>query len=165
LVAYSVAGVSRIAQHHTYESSRLEDLPSIPIELDDDCAWLIRHGTVHAVDGLHNYERDIDPGNVEKLALEAEIKLPRSFLRFMTTPELQSRVRSCTDCYLDPGERMVQTVGGIPGSLVHFLSDSQSCAHWYLHVLPNGDAGVLESEDLYCYKIEHSEWIENPACR
>jgi hypothetical protein len=24
---------------------------------------------------------------------------------------------------------------------------------------------VLESEDLYCYKVEHSEWIENPACR
>ena len=54
-------------------------------------------------------------------------------------------------------------MGGIPGSLVHFLSDSQSCAHWYLHVLPNGEVGVLELEDLYCYKVEHSEWIENPC--
>jgi len=36
-------------------------------------------------------------------------------------------------------------------------------AHWYLHVLPNGDASVVESKDLYYYKIEHSDWIENPA--
>lgn len=24
---------------------------------------------------------------------------------------------------------------------------------------------VLESEDLYCYRPENSEWIENAACR
>ncbi len=164
-VHIQLPGYRQLPQHHTYEGSKLEDLPPIPIELDEECAWLMRHGTVHAEDGLHRYEHDIQPGIVEKLALEAGLKLPSSFLRFMSSPELQARVRSCTDCYLDPGERIVQTVGKIPGSLVHFLSDSQSCAHWYLHVLPNGDVGVLESSDLYCYKIEHSDWIENPACR
>jgi hypothetical protein len=24
---------------------------------------------------------------------------------------------------------------------------------------------VLEADDLYCYEIENSGWIENPACR
>ena len=48
---------------------------------------------------------------------------------------------------------------------MHFLSDSQSCAHWYLHVLTNGDHVVLESENLYGLQIENSQWIENPACR
>ncbi len=164
-VHIQLPGYRESPQHRTYEGSRLEDLPPIPIELDDEYAWLMRYGTVHTEDGLHRNEQDLDPYIVEKLALEAHVKLPPSFLRFMTSPELQSRVRSCTDCYLDPGERIVQTIGSIPGSLMHFLSDSQSCAHWYLHVLPSGDVGVLESEDLYCYKIEHSDWIENPACR
>jgi hypothetical protein len=158
-------GYRESPQHHTYQGTPLEDLPPIPVELDENCDWLMREGTVHAEDGLHRYERDIQPGYVERLAQESHLKLPGSFARFMSLPELQSRVRSCTDCYLDPGERIVQTIGAIPGNLVHFLSDSQSCAHWYLHVLPNGDAAVLESEDLYCYKIENSDWIENPACR
>lgn len=158
-------GYRELSEPHTYEESRLEELPPIPIGLDDDCEWLIRHGTAYSRRGLNRYERDIQPPNVEKLALAAQIDLPRSFRRFMISPELQSRVRSCTDCYLDPGERIVETVGSIPGHLVHFLSDSQSCAHWYLHVLPNGETGILESPDLYCYQIEHSDWIENPSTR
>jgi hypothetical protein len=160
-------GYRELAEHHTYEGSRLEALPPIPIELDDDCAWLMRHGTPHARGGLNRYELNLQPqpSTVEKLALGANLELPRSFRRFMCSTELQERVRSCTDCYLDPGERIVETVGAIPGNLVHFLSDSQSCAHWYLHILPSGEAAVLESPDLYCYTVENSDWMENPACR
>ena len=154
-----------LPEPHTYEGSSLDELPSIPIELDDNCEWLITHGTTYAHGALNEYERDIQPTYIESLADRDQIKLPRSFRRFMTSPELQSRVRSCTDCYLDPGERVVRTVGSIPGHLIHFLSDSQSCAHWYLHILPNGSNAVLESPDLYCYKPEHSDWMENPACR
>jgi hypothetical protein len=51
------------------------------------------------------------------------------------------------------------------GHLVHFLSDSQFCAHWYLHVLSTGHAAVLVSEDPYCFLVENADWIENPACR
>jgi len=64
---------------------------------------------------LDRYERDIQPPNVEKLALAAHVELSRSFRRFMISAELQSRVRSCTDCYLDPGERIVETIGSIRG--------------------------------------------------
>jgi hypothetical protein len=158
-------GYRELPEFHTYEGSRLEALPPIPIELDDDCGWLMNHGKAHLHGGLSRYERDLQPANVEKLAAEANLVLPRSFRRFMSSPELQSRVRSCTDCYLDPGQRIVETVGSIQGKLVHFLSDSQSCAHWYLHILPSGDSAVLESPDLYCYRIENSDWIENPSCR
>ena len=122
-------------------------------------------GIVHENDGLHNYEFDLQPGKIVEMAVSADVRLPPSFSRFMTSPELQSRVHSCTLCYLDPGQRIVKTVGTIEGHLVHFLSDSQSCAHWYLHILPNGDHGVLESPDLYGYQIENSQWIDNPACR
>jgi hypothetical protein len=102
---------------------------------------------------------------VEELARGAGVTLPPSFRRFMSTPELQARVRSPTDCYLDPGERVVETVGALAGHLFHFLSDSQGCAHWYLHVLKDGRSAVLGSPDLYCLRTENSDWIENPACR
>ena len=151
--------------HHTYEVSPFKGLPPIPIELDEDCAWLIQRGRICASEGLNQYERGLQPASIEQLALAAHVDLPRSFRRFMTSPELQSRVHSCTDCYLDPGERIVETVGSIHGHLLHFLSDSQSCAHWYLHILPSGAAAVLESPDLYCYRIENSDWMENPTCR
>jgi hypothetical protein len=143
----------------------LEDLPPIPIGLDDECQWLMNHGTAYAHGGLNQYEREIQPVYAENLALGAHLRLPQSFRRFMSSFELQSRVRSCTDCYLDPGERIVETIGSIPGHLVHFLSDSQSCAHWYLHILPSDESAVLESPDLYCYQIENADWIENPSCR
>jgi len=133
-------GYRQLPQHNTYESSQVADLPLIPIGLDDHCEWLRTHGLVHAQGGLNQYERDIQPSFVEELVLRAHIQLPKSFRRFMTHPELQSRVRSCTDCYLDPGERIVETIGSIPGHLVHFLSDSQSCSHWYLHILHRGDS-------------------------
>jgi len=151
--------------HTSYEGSQLEELASIPIEMDGDCEWLMRHGTSYDRGALDRYERDIQPCRVGHLARAAQLELPQSFRGFMVSKELQSRVRSCTDCYLDPGERVVETMGSIRGHLIHFLSDSQSCAHWYLHVLPSGETAVLESSDFYCYRIENSDWIENPACR
>lgn len=59
----------------------------------------------------------------------------------------------------------METIGSIPGHLVHFLSDSQSCSHWYLNILPGGVSAVLTSPDLYGLKIENSDWIETPSCR
>jgi hypothetical protein len=86
-------GYRELPEHHTYEGSRLEALPPIPIELDDDCAWLMRHGTPHARGGLNRYELNLQPqpSTVEKLALGANLELPRSFRRFMCSTELQER--------------------------------------------------------------------------
>jgi hypothetical protein len=164
-VHIDLPGYRETPEHSTYAASKIEDLPPIPIELDDACAWLMSNGTIHEKDGLHRYEFDLQPAIIVEIAREKGLDLPLSFIRFMSSPELQSRVRSCTACYLDPGERIVPTIGGIEGSLVHFLSDSQSCAHWYVHILPNGEHSVLESEDLYCYKPENSTWKENPSCQ
>src|SRR5580704_4113108 len=115
-------GIRELSGNSTYEGSRLDALPPVPIVLDDECSWLMSYGTVYSRGGLNQYERDVRPAPVEELAAKSHIQLPPSFSRFMTSPELQSRVRSCTDCYLDPGERVVETIGSIPGHLVHFLS-------------------------------------------
>jgi hypothetical protein len=126
--------------------------------------WLRAHGLVHAQGGLNQYERDIKPSFVEELVLRAHILLPKSFRRFMTHPELQSRVRSCTDCHLDPGERVVEPIGSIPGHLVHFLSVHSHGRIGICHILPRGDSAVLVLPDLYGLTVANSDWIENPSC-
>jgi hypothetical protein len=161
-VHVQLAGIRAAGPHVTYEGSSCEDLPPIPIELDDACQWLIRHGTEHE-EALDKYERDLQPSNVEKLAAERNLELPQSFRRFMTSPQLQRRVRSCTACYLDPGERVVDTTGTMAGHLIHFLSDQQSCMHWYLHLAEDGQAAVLTSPYLYCYYIDDPEWPGYPT--
>jgi hypothetical protein len=150
--------------HATYYGFPYDELPPIPLELDDNCDWLLSLAQP-LDDGLPQSERELEPSLVRDYAFHASVKLPKSFERFMSIRDLQSRVRSCTDCYLDPGERIVATVGTIRGHLIHFLSDSQSCAHWYVHILSNGGTAVLESADYYGLRIENSGWIENPACR
>jgi len=137
-----------MAKRVTYGSFPVVELPEIPIELDDDCRWLERYGVPQS-NGLDRYEHELDPTFVQELASEANIRLPNSFRRFMISQDLQSRVRSATDCYLDPGERVVRTIGSLQGHLIYFLSDSQSCAHWYLHIMPDGGAAVLSSPHLY----------------
>lgn len=155
-------GYRQYAQPATYESFSYDKLPPISIDLDETFQWLLRYGTNHKR-GLHQYERDIQPSDVVNLAARHGLKLPQSFELFMTSPELQSRVRSCTDCYLDPGSRVVETFGLIPGHLIHFLSDSQSCVHWYLHLVDDQKAAVLESPHLYCYGIDDPEWDGYPS--
>lgn len=161
-------GLPGFNRNSTYTGYELAKMPKIPIELDEDLDWLRLNGVPYPFDGLNQPDELVRPlptESVIRLADEAGLTLPSSFKRFMTSPELQSMVRSCTACYLDPGQRIVETVGAIPGHLLHFLSDSQSCAHWYLHIHSDGQSAILESEDLYCYLIENSDWMENPACR
>lgn len=159
-------GLPGLARESTYQGYPLRVMPEMFIELDDDLSWLARYSEVYADQGLHPVESWVPPpGSVLQIAEAKKVKLPAAFSRFMTSTDLQSRIRSCTACYLDPGQRTVETTGSLSGHLIHFLSDSQSIAHWYLHVLQTGESAVLHSSDLYCYDIENSEWIENPACR
>jgi hypothetical protein len=162
-VHIELPGIRELAKRATYGSFPVAELPEIPIELDDACHWLERYG-VSQSNGLDRHEHDLDPTFVQELASEANIRLPDSFRRFMVSQDLQSRVRSATDCYLDPGERVVRTIGSLQGHLIHFLSDSQSCAHWYLHIMPDGGAAVLSSPHLYCYGMEDEEWLDDPSC-
>jgi hypothetical protein len=134
-VHMQLPGYRELSDYSTYQGFPVEELPPIPIDLDDDCAWLLRKGSPHLGDGLHRHERafpPLPPAAVEELARQSNLELPHSFRRFMSSQHLQCRVCSCTDCYLDPGERIVETTGSLQGHLIHFLSDSQSCAHWYL---------------------------------
>lgn len=161
-------GLPNFESESTYQGYPLEAMPEISIELDDNLEWLSKYGIAQSgngLDGIDPYAKPLPSAMALEFARQSNVPLPQSFRRFMTSPELQSRVRSCTDCYIDPGQRAVETVGTLAGHLIHFLSDSQSCAHWYLHVLRTGESAILQAPDLYCYLLENSDWMDNPACR
>ncbi len=63
----------------------------------------------------------------------------------MQNPELHTRVRSATGCYLALGDFAAPTDTG--GRLVHFLSDQQWAFHWLVHLDDAGREAVIGSPE------------------
>jgi hypothetical protein len=80
-----------------------------------------------------------------------------AFVRFIRSVDLHQRMRSVTDCYFDLADRTVTTAQPHAGYLLHFMSDSQWCLHWYLHVTDNSET-VLSSESTYGF-----DWGEDES--
>ncbi len=84
--------------------------------------------------------------HVETLAADAAghgLRLPASFSRLMSSPDLQDRIPSCTACEFDLGERLIACPESKGGFIVPFLHDQQYCVVWYLYLTPSGDHCVL----------------------
>ena len=130
----------------TYGRYQQSSLPALPLALDGGLSWLseapIRSGHI-------GIERQRENGRalprLERACAEEGLHLPSAFPEFMSTPSLQSRIRSNTDCYLDLADRPVPAPVG-NGALIRFLADSQGCVFWYLFV-PKGreDHAVVSS--------------------
>ncbi|MDE3202003.1 MAG: hypothetical protein KGN79_13895, partial [Acidobacteriota bacterium] len=98
-------GLPGFERHSTYQDYKLEDMPRIPITLDDEFEWLIKSGMPFRGIGLDErdeYAHPLPASEVIAFAQAAHVELPTAFVAFMNSPELQSRIHSCTDCYLDP---------------------------------------------------------------
>ncbi|GID29938.1 hypothetical protein [Paractinoplanes brasiliensis] len=139
------AGVASRATMGTYGQFEFEALPPIPRQLSDNLAWLEDQPTPQA------WSIGTKPV-VELPALEAAcgqlgLKLPVVFLDFLRSPRLQSKIRSCTACYISVGPTPV-TVPGIDGHLIRFLADQQGCLYWYLYLTAT-DHAVVCSADFY----------------
>lgn len=80
--------------------------------------------------------------------------LPDPFRAFTRNRNLQMRIRSCTDCFLEAPDYFIRTASPLDGWLVHFLSDSQWVLHWYLHLRPDGSHFVLVSPEAWGFKDE-----------
>lgn len=145
----------------TYGRYSYEQLPLIPFELRGGFEWL-EHAPSH--EGHIGEEKGT--ANLDALAMlkeafsERGFVMPSSFERFLGDPALWSRVRSCTDCFLDVSR------GPVPdpketGHLIRFLADSQSCMFWYLHLVDDGrDHAILASPDFY--GVEEEQWTDDP---
>ena len=125
-------------------------LPPVGRELDDDLDWLRQEAPVPAsLAGNASSPdpfRSADERELIELLDGRPLPLPPAFRAFVADPDLRTRVRSCTACYLDLGEVVVPAFGG---ALLHFLSDQQWVLHWLLYVGEDGSEAVVSTDVPY----------------
>ena len=139
----------------TYSGFSYADLPPVTAEADAQFRWL-QNEPVKSEWSLLDWNGEVRRTLAEREAA-GELRLPPPFVTFLRSPDLQSRVRSCTACYLLMPEFAVPTAGVEEGHLIHFLSDQQWCLHWSLYVGSNGRECVICSEKAYGFEEDEEE--------
>jgi hypothetical protein len=130
-------------------------VPPIERDLDESLFWL-REQAIVPVSLAENPAsphptRAATGEELEALVADVQLRLPGSFAMFVGQPELRTRVRSCTACYLDLAESIVSAP---EGWLVHFLSDQQWVLHWLLYVGEDGGEAVIATDVPYGFAAE-----------
>jgi hypothetical protein len=91
-------------------------------------------------------------GNLEQVVTKAGdlgLSIPQPFLRFMRDTRLQSKVPSCTACFLEFSEDWIPCPEVEGHFLLRFLNDSQSCLMWYLCLHREREAGIIASHYFF----------------
>ncbi len=145
----------------TYGRYEFKRLPPLPFEMRGDFAWLASAPVhEHSIRDEKAAENAAAISSLRESASRLGIRLPAAFTKFVETPELQQRVRSNTDCFLDVCSEPIHSPIG-DGWLVRFLADSQGCIFWYLYLTPDGsDHAVVSSPGFYGTEAE--QWQEEP---
>jgi hypothetical protein len=145
----------------TYGRYEHDVLPPLPFRLRGDFAWL-RDRPVqerHVAEERSPENAAAIPRLIADVAARG-VELPSEFVTFFRSPELQQRLRSCTDCFLDLSPECVPSPLA-DGFLIRFLADSQGCVFWYLYQRPgSGDHCVVASTDFYGSAAE--AWQDAP---
>jgi hypothetical protein len=85
------------------------------------------------------------PTKLARLAEQAAydgLSLPDSFSTFISDLRVHRRVPTCTACYLDLADRLIDAPGA-SGRLLRFMNDQQCVLLWYLYLRPDGQHAVL----------------------
>jgi hypothetical protein len=125
-----------------YEYESLPQIPSVSESLD----WLEPlDERTDARMAIHRNPPEAR-GEVAKIAASAArlgLALPESFVRLMSSPELQDRIPSCTACYFTLSDDILPCPGSEGGYIVRFYNDQQDVLLWYLYLTPQGAQYVL----------------------
>ncbi len=128
----------------TYGGYDFSLLPSPPANLNGSFDWLLESEICDwsiATRKVEENRKSIEA--LEVSALNQGLNLPPSFVAFFRTLQLQTRIRSVTDCYLYLCSQAVP-IPNVKGHLIEFLIDSQGCLGWYLYINQDGsDHAVL----------------------
>ncbi|MGJ4927234.1 hypothetical protein ACQR1I_18475 [Bradyrhizobium sp. HKCCYLS2038] len=146
----------------TYGCYDYAQLPSLPCDLSGSFGWLSQAqahsshiGDERAKDNARAF------GELQRVVEFKGIRLPAAFTKFFSTPTLQQRIRSNTDCFLALCADVVPSVVG-HGHLIRFLADSQGCIFWYVYLTADGsDHAVVASPDFYGTEAER--WNDDEA--
>lgn len=129
----------------TYCLFPYDSLPPL-IAVDDTFTWLLPPTVSAGERTASNGDAEESRGQVEALATDASARgkaLPASLTRFMSAPDLQERIPSCTACEFDLGEQLLALPDSDGAYVVPFLHDQQDCVVWYLYLTPSGEHCVL----------------------
>ncbi len=147
----------------TYGRYEFGALPPLPFDMRGDFDWLTS-AAEHQEPSIGEEARAENAQSLVQLCKESaalHIKLPDAFIRFMGSPELQKKIRSNTDCFLNLCPALVRSPIG-DGYLVRFLADSQGCIFWYLYLPADGtDHAVVSSSEFYGTAAE--QWEDEPS--
>ncbi len=156
--------------HSTYRSIEGPLLPEIGVEnLQQHGPWvwpisehesaLVEDGCVLQMSEHGSADLTVVRNTVAKLGLRGSETLARLF----EDSAFQSRILTCTGCYLELSEQLVPipTRGdsGSDGYLLRFLHDSQCCYIWYLWLSPREPAGVVAAP--YFYEKEYFDALQD----
>lgn len=141
----AILSIMRFAQS-LFENSRQQH--RFPYRFDGTFRWL-------ASQVGHEYNIGADlrrklPKQWENILKESKrngVLIPKPFADFIARPDLYSKIRSISGCYLDLSRRFTPFGNG---NLLRFLNDSQGCAFWYLYISGKADDHcVLISYDYF----------------
>ena len=136
---------------HTYEQTDYNSLPPIP-QLDPRLAWLTPlHPKIE--EEMRPYRPDEEArktsmGKRERIMAEAralDLPLPETFVQLTGSFELQDRIPSCTACYFDLPEKVIESPFRGGDHIIRFLNDQQVCVCWYLYVPADESPFVISS--------------------
>ena len=134
----------------TYGLYDHSNLPPLSVPLDGSFSWLRdapKHDFHIGIERRKENERSLS--QLVSACRNQNVGLPHSFVEFLSVPELQACVRSCTDCFIDLAVSPVPSPTG-KGSLIRFLADSQGCVFWYIFIpSDSNDHAIVSSSNFY----------------
>ena len=143
----------------TYFLFSFEKLPPVRERSDPEFGWLrsqpVKEHSLN--ESCYSDGTKPDLKKLSSIIAQLGIVVPKLFTTFIDSTDLHQRIRSCADCYLDVADYAVKTKGAIEGRLIHFLSDSQWCVHWYIHIDRMGKEFVVASPNAYGFEFEVSD--------
>ncbi len=145
-------------KHQTYSRYELDSQPRIE-RLTGDLSWLQNEApaSTWAVtqDDDGNHTQVLSPHRLRELN-QRNLVIDPAFIVFVEDSSLQSKIRSCTGCYLDLGDFMPHD-DQREATFLHFLSDQQWTKHWLLYCpAKSTPAAVIIADHPYGFDV--TEW-------
>lgn len=135
----------------TYTEIPFSLLPTIP-PVDDSWNWLAQEDEVGY--GIDWDDREGPRAfDFAKSIGEFGFEVPEDIFEFLSNDELQLKVPSCTDCFLELSSSIIKLNCFPDQFLFRFLNDSQFCVMWYLLFQPGEPVKVVSSNHILDLEI------------
>ena len=135
----------------TYELTDYNSLPPIP-GIEPQLGWLEPlHPRIDEEMRVYRPDESARTAYMENRdRVMAEVRalklaLPETFVRLTGSFDLQDRIPSCTACYFDLPERVIESPFCAGDHIIRFLNYQQACACWYLYLPADESPFVISS--------------------